>query len=193
MKAEYHMYHNKLEESTQMRIETIKLITKTLFQKSSREKSHCERVSKLCELMGNALNMSEEAVNELKTAGLLHDIGKIAIDEALLNKPGSLTESEWADIKRHPEIGYHIMKSVNEYAPIAKYVLLHHERIDGKGYPRQLKDEEIPIQAKIISIADAYDAMTNYRTYKKRLSKSEVIEELKKNESTQFDSKLMTS
>jgi HD-GYP domain-containing protein (c-di-GMP phosphodiesterase class II) len=137
--------------------------------------------------------MSEEAVNELKTAGLLHDIGKIAIDEALLNKPGSLTESEWADIKRHPEIGYHIMKSVNEYAPIAKYVLLHHERIDGKGYPRQLKDEEIPIQAKIISIADAYDAMTNYRTYKKRLSKSEVIEELKKNEGTQFDSKLMTS
>lgn len=195
MQAEYHMYHNKLEESMQMRLETIKLITKTLFNKSSREKLHCERVSKLCELMGNALNMSEESVNELKTAGLLHDIGKIAIDEALLNKQGELTESEWADIKRHPEIGYHIMKSVNEYAPIAKYVLLHHERIDGKGYPRKLKGEEIPIQAKIISIVDAYDAMTNYN-YKcntKRLSKSEVIDELKKNQGTQFDVKLLNA
>jgi len=193
MKAERNMYHNKLEESKSMRIETIKLIITTLYQKSNREKTHSERVSKLCEMIGNALNMSEEAINELKTAGLLHDIGKIGINGALLNKPGRLTESEWADIKRHPEIGYHILRSVSEFAQIAQYILLHHERVDGKGYPRQMKDEDIPIQSKILSIADAYDTMTNYRSYKQSFSPSEVIDELRKNEGTQFDIEVLNA
>ena len=191
MRAEDYMYRNKLEESTNMRSETIKLITKTLYQKNRREQLHCERVSKLCELLGNALRMSPEAVKELKMAGLLHDIGKIGIDETLLGKRGKLTESEWADMKRHPEIGYHILRSVNEFAPIAQYVLLHHERVDGKGYPRQLKDEDIPVQSKIISIADAYDAMTSHRSYREDFSLSEVIEELKRNSGTQFDPEIL--
>jgi HD-GYP domain-containing protein (c-di-GMP phosphodiesterase class II) len=124
-------------------------------------------------------------------AGLLHDIGKIGIDENLLNKRGKLTELEWSDMKRHPEIGYHILRSVNEFAPIAKYVLHHHERIDGKGYPRQLKDEEIPMQSKIISIADAYDAMTSHRPYREDLSLSEVVAEFKSNSGSQFDSEIL--
>lgn len=187
MRAEDHMYRNKLAESTSMRNETIKLITRTLYQKNRREQLHCERVSKLCELIGNALKLSQDSVKELKMAGLLHDIGKIGIDESLLNKRGKITESEWNDIKRHPEIGYHILRSVNEFAPIAKYVLHHHERVDGKGYPRQLKDQEIPLQSKIICIADAYDAMTSHRTYRDDLSLTEVISELKKNAGSQFD------
>jgi len=187
MRAEDYMYRNKLAESTSMRNETIKLITKTLYQKNRREQLHCERVSKLCELIGNALRLSPDSVRELKMAGLLHDIGKIGIDESLLNKRGKLTEAEWNDMKRHPEIGYHILRSVNEFAPIAKYVLHHHERVDGKGYPRQLKDEEIPIQSKIICIADAYDAMTSHRPYREDLSLSEVIEEFKRNAGSQFD------
>lgn len=187
MKAEDYMYRNKLAESSSMQNETIKLITKTLYQKNRREQLHCERVGKLCELIGNAMRLGPEAVRELKMAGLLHDIGKIGIDETLLNKKGKLTDSEWRDMKRHPEIGYHILKSVNEFAPIAKYVLHHHERIDGRGYPRQLKDEDIPLQSKIISIADAYDAMTSHRPYREDLNLPEVVEELKNNAGTQFD------
>lgn len=191
MRAEDFMYRNKLAESTSMRNETIKMITKTLYQKNRREQLHCERVSKLCELIGNAMRLSPDTVRELKMAGLLHDIGKIGIDENLLNKRGKLTELEWSDMKRHPEIGYHILRSVNEFAPIAKYVLHHHERIDGKGYPRQLKDDEIPMQSKIISIADAYDAMTSHRPYREDLSLSEVIAEFKGNAGTQFDPEIL--
>ena len=191
MRAEDLMYRNKLAESSSMRNETIKLITKTLYQKNRREQLHCERVSKLCELIGNALKMNPEAVKELKTAGLLHDIGKIGIDETVLNKKGRLTEVEWMDMKRHPEIGYHILRSVNEFAPIAKYVLHHHEWIDGNGYPRQLKDTDIPIQSRIISIADAFDAMTSHRPYREDLSLSEVITEFKKNAGSQFDSDIL--
>lgn len=187
MQAEDFMYRNKLAESSSMRNETIKLITKTLYQKNRREQLHCERVSKLCELIGNAMRLSPDSVRELKMAGLLHDIGKIGIDESLLSKRGKLTDLEWADMKRHPEIGYHILRSVNEFAPIAKYVLHHHERVDGTGYPRQLKDEEIPMQSKIICIADAYDAMTSHRPYREDLSLSEVVAEFKRNAGLQFD------
>lgn len=187
MRAEDYMYRNKLAESTSMRNETIKVITKTLYQKNRREQLHCERVSKLCELIGNAMRLTPDSVRELKMAGLLHDIGKIGIDEGILNKRGRLTDVEWADMKRHPEIGYHILRSVNEFAPIAKYVLHHHERIDGTGYPRQLRDEDIPMQSKIISIADAYDAMTSHRSYREDLSLSEVVAEFKSNSGSQFD------
>lgn len=191
MQAEDLMYRNKLAESSSMRNETIKLITKTLHQKNRREQLHCERVSKLCELIGNALRLSPDSVRELKMAGLLHDIGKIGIDESILNKKGKLTELEWADMKRHPEIGYHILRSVNEFAPIAQYVLHHHERMDGKGYPRQLSGDEIPLQSKIISIADAYDAMTSHRAYREDMSLSEVIGEFKRNAGSQFDAEIL--
>ncbi len=163
------------------------MITKTLFEKNKREQLHCERVSKLCEIIGKTLKMSPDDVNELKMAGLMHDIGKIGVDEKVLNKQDKLTEQEWVELKRHPEIGYQILRSVNEFAPIAEYVLYHHERIDGKGYPRNLKGNEILLQSKIICIADAYDAMTSERCYKNKLSQSEAIEEILKNIGTQFD------
>lgn len=187
MHAEDWMYRHKLSESTSMRNKTIKMITKTLFEKNKREQLHCERVSKLCEIIGKTLKMSPDDVNELKTAGLMHDIGKIGVDDKVLNKQDQLTEEEWVELKRHPEIGYQILRSVNEFAPIAEYVLYHHERIDGKGYPRSLKGNEILLQSKIICIADAYDAMTSERCYKKKLSQSEAIEEILKNSGTQFD------
>lgn len=190
MHAEDHMYRHKLSESTSMRNETIKVITETLYQKSKREQLHCKRVSGLCEAIGTALGMNTDSINELKTAGLLHDIGKIGIDEKLLDKQGKLSEMEWADIKRHPEIGYHILRSVNEFVPIAEFVLYHHERVDGKGYPRRLKGDEIPLQSKILSIADAYDAMTGKRTYRAVFSKDKAIEEIRKNTGTQFDEKI---
>ena len=192
MLAEDHMYRDKLSESRSMRYETIKIIRETLFQKNKREQRHCERVSALCEAIGTAMGFPFGEVVELKTAGLLHDIGKIGIEENLLNKAGSLSSAEWEEIERHPEIGYHILSSVNEFAAIAEFVLCHHERPDGKGYPRNLQESEIPIQSKIISIADSYDAMTSERAYKNTMTKSEAIQEIRRNLGSQFDQKIAT-
>ncbi|MDD3168050.1 MAG: diguanylate cyclase [Eubacteriales bacterium] len=192
MMAEDRMYRDKLSESRSMRYEMISIIRETLYQKNEREQRHCERVSALCESIGTAMCLSQGEVAELKTAGLLHDIGKIGIDENMLNKSGDLSKVEWEDMKRHPEIGYHILSSVNEFAAIAEYVLCHHERVDGKGYPRNLMEPEIPRQSKIISIADAYDAMTSERTYKRVMTKAEAVEEIRKNIGCQFDSEIAT-
>jgi diguanylate cyclase (GGDEF)-like protein/PAS domain S-box-containing protein len=190
-KAEDYMYKKKLFESPSMRGKTIKAIINTLNEKNRREEAHSNRVSMFCENMGQALNLLDGEVEELKTVGLLHDIGKIAIDENILNKPGSLTDNEWKDIKRHPEIGYRILSTVNDMSEIAEFVLAHHERFDGKGYPKGLKGGEIPFVSRIITIADAYDAMTSVRSYRNALPELVAIEELQKNAGSQFDPELV--
>nr|WP_083856529.1 HD domain-containing phosphohydrolase [Desulfosporosinus meridiei] len=186
-KAEDFMYKKKLFESPSMRGKTIKAIINTLHEKNKREEQHSHRVSALCESMGKALGLPEGEVEELKTVGLLHDIGKIAIEETTLNKPGALAEEEWQEIKRHPEIGYRILSTVNDMSEIADYVLCHHEKWNGTGYPKGLKGEEIPFQSRIIAIIDAYDAMTSERSYRKALSEEVVIKEIQTNSGTQFD------
>jgi diguanylate cyclase (GGDEF)-like protein len=190
-RAEDHMYKKKLFESPSMRGKTIKAIINTLHEKNKREELHSRRVSKFCENMGRALNLAEGEIQELKTMGLLHDIGKIAIDESILNKPGKLTESEWDEIKRHPEIGYRILSTVNDMSEMADFVLYHHERWDGTGYPKGLKKEEIPFLSRVIAIADAYDAMTSDRSYREALPEEVAISQLQKNAGTQFDPELV--
>jgi len=185
--AEDQMYRRKLSEGSSMRNETIKLIMTTLFEKNVREEQHCERVSELCRQIGIALNLSIDDIKELSTAGLLHDIGKIGIDETILNKDGKLSPEEWVQIKKHPEIGYQILRSINEFAQIATYILYHHERLDGTGYPVGLSHEAIPLQAKILYIADAYDAMTSDRTYQTGRTQEYAVSEIKKYIGTQFD------
>lgn len=185
-KAEDYMYKKKLLESPSMRGKTIYTIMTALHEKNPREEQHSLRVSQLCEKMGIALALPEDEVKELKTVGLLHDIGKVAIEEGILNKNGKLDQFEWEEIKKHPEIGYRILSTVNELSEMADYVLAHHERWDGTGYPKGLKEEEIPIQSRIIAIADAYDAMISERSYRKSLSKEYAINELKKGAGTQF-------
>ena len=190
-RAEDHMYKKKLFEGPSMRGKTIKTIIRTLHEKNKREEQHSYRVSALCQSMGEALGLLEEEVQELKSVGLLHDIGKIAIDENILNKPGKLTKDEWDEIKRHPEIGYRILSTVNGMSEMAEYVLAHHERWDGLGYPKGLKGAELPLQTKIITIADAYDAMTSARSYRDALPDELAIAELQKNAGTQFDPALV--
>lgn len=190
-KAEDHMYKKKLFEGPSMRGKTIKAIINTLHEKNKREEQHSHRVSALCISMGKALRLPEGEIEELKTVGLLHDIGKIAIEETTLNKQGKLTEDEWAEMKRHPEIGYRILSTVNDMSEMAEYVLCHHEHWNGKGYPKGLKGEEIPFQARIIAVADAYDAMTSERSYRNALPKEVAIEELQKNSGIQFDPKVI--
>lgn len=186
-KAEDYMYRKKITESQSMRNQTIKVIMHTLHEANSREKIHSERVSKLCRTIGETMKMEEEVLKELEITGLMHDIGKIAINNNILNKPGKLTEAEYEEIKRHPEISYHILKSADVYTRLADYVLSHHERWDGKGYPRGLSGEEIPFVARIITVADAYEAMTANRPYKEALSHESAMEELKRCAGTQFD------
>lgn len=191
IKAEDYMYKRKLFESSNMRGKTIDTIINTLNEKNKREEQHSVRVAELCELMGKNIGLPKRKIQELKNAGLLHDIGKIAIEENILNKPGRLTEDEYNEIKRHPEIGYRILSTVNEMSEIAKYVLSHHEMWNGEGYPKGIKDIDIPFESRIISIVDAYDAMTSERPYRKALSEEFAIEELKRNSGIQFDPELV--
>ena len=116
---------------------------------------------------------------------MLHDIGKITISDSILDKVPPLTDLDWTDIKRHPEVGYSILSGVNDYAMLAEYVLAHHERWDGSGYPRGLEGDEIPIHARIIAIADAYDASD--RPYRKAMSHADAMEEMKTCAGSQFD------
>lgn len=190
-RAEDRMYKKKLFESPSMRGKTIKTIIKTLHEKNKREEQHSRRVSFLCRSMGTALGLPESDVEELRTVGLLHDIGKIAIEENILNKPGKLTEDEWEEMKRHPEIGYRILSTVNDMSEMAEYVLYHHEKWNGMGYPKGLAEKEIPLQSRIIAIVDAYDAMTSERSYRGALSEKYAIEELQKNKGIQFDPELV--
>lgn len=186
-KAEEHMYRNKIVESQSMRNQTIKVIIKTMNETNIREKIHSEKVSQLSRKIGEALHLDSESLKELEIAGLMHDIGKIALNENVLNKAGKLTETEYEQIKRHPEIGYQILKSVDAYTNLADYVLSHHERWDGKGYPRGLSSHEIPLMARIISVADTFEAMTGERPYRKTMSTTQALEELKSASGTQLD------
>ena len=185
--AEDHLYQHKLYESTSMRNETIKLISNTLHAKNGRELIHSQKVSELCEALSTELGFEGDAIKLMKLAGLMHDIGKIGMDDKILNKCGRLTDDEYVEVKKHPEIGYRILSSVNEFSEISEYVLQHHEKWDGTGYPRGLKGDSIDIEARIIGVADAFAAMTNERTYGTIRSNEEAALEIKRCSGTQFD------
>ncbi len=186
-RAENHMYRHKISENSSIRSKTIQIVMNTLFEKSTREMLHSKRVSELCEAIAAEIGLDNDTIRQVKTAGLVHDIGKIGIDESILNKPGQLTNVEWDEIKRHPESGWRILISANEFSELADFVLEHHERWDGSGYPKGLKGNEISLEARIISIADSYDAMTSDRPYQKGAGKAEAIEEIIRCSGTQFD------
>jgi len=185
--AEKYMYRRKLFESQSMRGTTVHSIIRALYEKNKREEQHSRRVSVLNIKIGQAMGLKEESIEELKNIGMLHDIGKIAIPDGILDKPGGLTPEERNEIMRHSEIGYHILSSVSEMAEIAGNVLAHHERWDGKGYPKGLCRDEIPLYARITAVANVYDSMVTERPYRNTFSKEEALEELKRNAGTQFD------
>lgn len=190
-KAEDMMYHDKLYEGPSIKGRVIDNIVAALHQKSNREEVHARQVSERCERIGAALGMEAYQIKELKAFGLLHDIGKIAISDTILNKPGQLTDAEWLEMKNHAEVGYRILCTNNELTAIADYVLAHHERWDGSGYPKGLKADAIPLPARICAIADAYDAMTSDRSYKPVLTQQEAIAELQSEAGSQFDPALV--
>ncbi len=190
IKAEDNMYKQKMMEGESLRGNAITTIIRTLYEKNPREERHSSRVSELCQVIGKELKLSRIDIQKLKVVGMLHDIGKIAIEESILNKPGSLTKEEFEEVKKHPDIGFRILSSSFEMKELANLTLFHHERWDGKGYPQGLKGEEIPVLSRIISIADSYDAMTSDRPYRKALTKEEAIDQILENLGSQFDPRI---
>ena len=188
--AENMMYSNKLYEGPSMRGQIVQAILNTLHEKNPREELHSRRVSQLCGALGAAYGFSNTRVEALKTFGLMHDIGKIAIYEHLLNKSGTLSEDEWLEMKRHPEIGYRILSAVNDMSEIADLTLAHHENWDGSGYPKGLKGHQIPLESRMIQLADAYDAMTCDRPYRKALNPEVAVGEIVRSSGRQFDPEL---
>ncbi len=189
--AENHMYKHKFNQRSSTHSKTIDIIMKTLFEKSNRESAHSMRVSRICEAIAQQMSFDQDDVDEMRTAGLVHDIGKISIEEGILNKRSPLTKDEWVTIKNHPESGWRILNASVDFSNIANHVRAHHERWDGKGYPFGLKGDQIPIEARIIAVADSFDAMTSDRPYKVKLSYEEAARELLRCSNSQFDSEVV--
>ena len=189
--AENKMYKNKMNESARTRNKTVNIILKTLYEKCSGELDHSERVSRYAAAIATAMGLSPETVSQIGVAGLLHDIGKIGVDENILNKTGVYTKTDREAIEKHPESGWRILSNSDEYSNLADYILYHHESLDGKGYPKGLKGSMIPLVSKIITVSDAYDAMTNERSYRKVKTVEEAVEELRRCAGTQFDEEVV--
>ncbi|MHB1484553.1 MAG: HD domain-containing phosphohydrolase [Saccharofermentanales bacterium] len=187
VKAENHMQQYKLLKWQSEHFYILSSIKATMFEKHQQTADHSERLVYLSKLVGKQLKLSQKELDDLSMLALLHDVGKLGIDDSILNKKSNLNKAEWKKVKRHPEIGYRIAMSIPELKPIVGYILCHQERWDGKGYPRGYSQKEIPLPSRIISIVDAYDAMTHDRSYRKAMSKDEAINEIRNNAGTQFD------
>ena len=188
--ADDKMYQNKLLTSESKKNDIVSGLLNALGAKSDETKEHTMRMTRLANCLGESIGASEEQKDKLTLLATLHDIGKISISEEILTKPGKPTEEEWNIIKKHAENGYKIASSSSEFAVVAKDILYHHERWDGSGYPRGLEGEEIPFLARIISIIDAYDVMTNERPYSPVMSKEKALQEIKDCAGSQFDPEL---
>jgi len=187
MAAEEYMSRHKLLESKRAHSAIIASIKVIMFEKSQETEEHAERLAQLSKSIGLAMSLTADQLNKLELLATLHDIGKMSIPAAILSKPGKLSDEEWVEMKKHPEVGFRIAQATSELVPIAKYILYHHERWDGKGYPQGLIGEKIPLLSRILAIADSFDAMTNDRSYRVAMTKEEAIEEIRKNSGTQFD------
>lgn len=185
--AEELMYRLKLLEYKSIHSSIISSIKTTMFEKSNETEAHAGRLAELSKKLGKALGLADEEISELELLSTLHDIGKINIDSGILKKTGQLTEDEWQEMKKHPEIGYRIAHASPELKHISEYILNHHERWDGKGYPQGLSGENIPLLSRILAIVDSYDAMTQDRVYRQAMTKERAVEEIKNNSGTQFD------
>ena len=168
----------------------VQTLVSTIEARDYYTKGHSERVADYSEKIALKMSFSGEKVESLKRAALLHDIGKLGVQESILNKKDKLLDAEWEIIKRHPKIGEEILKPVLSDEEMLSVVRSHHERYDGKGYPDKLNGEEINLFAQIVSVADAYDAMTSARAYRGALRKDVAIQELIKNSGSQFSPKV---
>ncbi len=189
--VEERVYRQKLLEHNSVRSSMMNSLKKSLEAKNMETEEHTERVESYALEIGKRYGFKSSQMDELMIIARLHDIGKIAIEEDILLKPGPLTTNEFEVMKTHAEKGFRIINASSEIINVAKCVLTHHEKWDGSGYPLGIAGEEIPLMARIIAIADAYDVMTHDRVYRKAMNKEEAIKELKRCAGTQFDPELV--
>ena len=185
--AEDSMDYYKLTSEKSARNKLLSNLLSTLGAKSDETREHAVRMSEYATQLGRRIDLNQDKMNKLTLLATLHDIGKVTISEEILTRPGELNEEEWEIIRDHPRKGYSIASSTDEFSTVAEGILYHHERWDGQGYPQGLSGKEIPLLARIISIVDAFDVMTNGRPYKEPLSEEEALKEIEDCAGTQFD------
>jgi diguanylate cyclase (GGDEF)-like protein/PAS domain S-box-containing protein len=190
-RADNAMYKEKRQQSYSSRSETVQALLKTLEARDHITDGHADRLSHYAQQLGRSLGLSEERLNDLQLLARFHDLGKVGISDRILFKQSTLTEEEFQEMKWHCEIGCRIALSTSDLAPIAGYILKHHERWDGLGYPQGLAGEEIPLECRVLAIVDAYDAMINERPYSRAKPRSEAIDELRQCAGFQFDPQLV--
>ena len=174
----------------EMSLQLMQMLSTTIEAKDEYTKGHSHRVAEYSVLIARELGWNEKELSNLKNAAHLHDIGKIAIPDTILNKPSKLSEEEFSIIKEHTIIGANILKNISLIDHVQEIVRNHHERYDGNGYPDGLKGKEIPLHARIVAVADSYDAMSSQRIYRNQLPSEKIIQELENNKGTQFDPKI---
>ncbi len=172
-------------------VEFVESLANALESRDRYTAGHSQRVSQISASIARSLNLDPAEQERVRVGALLHDIGKIGIPDAVLQKPGALTDAEFTSIKQHPTIGCRILEGVNGFAPYLQSVELHHENWDGSGYPRGLRGEEVPLAARIIHVADAWDAMTTDRPYRNGFSHARAFAVIRINAGTQFDPEIV--
>lgn len=185
--AQENMHYHKLLERRSPHNSILSSVMATMLARSRETEAHCERLVDLSKRMGKRIGLGQKEMDELELYAMLHDIGKVGVDDRILNKPGNLTGEEWESMKKHSEIGYRIVASAMELAHVADYILSHHERWDGMGYPRGLSGEHIPLLSRILAIVDAYDAMIEDRAYRRAMASDAALAEIERSAGTQFD------
>ena len=178
------------KENKKITLQMMQSLSTTIEAKDEYTRGHSRRVAQYAALIAKNLGWTDQEIENIKSCAYLHDIGKIGIPDQILNKPGQLTEDEFNLIKQHPIIGQDILKDITIIPHLGEVTRSHHEHYDGTGYPDGLKGNEIPIQARIITLADSYDAMNSKRIYRNALSFNQIKEEIEKNAGTQFDPKI---
>ena len=189
--ADQNMYREKLQHTQSNRGSVVQTLVLPLEDRDFAADGHLDRLQDIVEAMGRALELKDNIIADLRLLGRFHDIGKVGIPDSILFKPAQLTDEEYTIMQRHSEIGYRIAQSSTELAPIADWILKHHERWDGSGYPLNLANTDIPLACRLLAIVDAYDAMTNNRPYRQAMSHSKAMAELRRCSGTQFDPELI--
>jgi len=177
----------RLIEQKNMFIGSLKAVSAALDAKDRYTQGHSERVAWLGAQLAEAIGLSDEQVERIRIAGLVHDVGKIGVPEVVLCKTGRLTDDEFEQIKKHPRIGYNILKDIPGMQDVLDGVLYHHEKWDGRGYPTKLAGENIPIYGRILAVADTFDAMSSTRSYRQAMPREKVLQEIRDCAGTQFD------
>lgn len=175
------------EKLEKISMQIVKTLSGAIDAKDTYTNGHSTRVAEYSREIARRLGLSKEVQDDIYMMGLLHDVGKIGVPDGIINKPGSLTKEEYSVIKNHPVMGARILKNITEFPKLSTGARWHHERYDSKGYPDGISGENIPLEARIIAVADAYDAMSSRRSYRNSLAQESVRSEVEKGKGTQFD------